>query len=87
MRVLWNFEHRLLVGLRDGKRFVFVEAAVGNKDIQMEDHDYDASQTYSIEGGEKGRVSLLELNALCLEITDCRILIAPILEDRLDDIP
>ena len=87
MRVLWNFEYRSLGYLLYGKHFVFVEAAVGNKDIQMEDHDYDAGQTYSVEGGDKGRVCLLELNAIYREITDCRILIAPILDDRSDDIP
>jgi hypothetical protein len=38
-----------------------VEAVAGNKDMQMEDHYYYAGQTYNVEGGEKGRVSLLEL--------------------------
>ena len=48
----------------------------------MEDHDYYAGQTYNIDGGEKVRVPLLELNVLYREIIGNWVPIAPVLEDR-----
>ena len=48
----------------------------------MEDYDYYAGQTYNIDGGEKVRVPLLELNVLYREIIGNWVPIAPVLEDR-----